>query len=400
MRTCYLKEMRIARYNIRHGLPGAQKSWAKEVCKKRNKELSRFKNKGNSTNITMASFLPIDFDDDFLDIPILYCKEYCTPPDYYKMIEDYINPIVNYTGESFHFSEAQLRNAIYAMKGNADDLVMAVCEHQPGVQLSAVNWDIRLREQNSRLLLYDLNEKLKKCYEFFSCTECKITYLGVNMVIYRFQMNNSQEGLFFLYPSLELSGCPVEMDESSFCQLDFMALLQDMVDEVCERQEILVSFQKKMIVKKMSYIANDQLHLEILDKETVAKLAIDCYEQGMDYYSALKLLKKEFMSPLKDYFDSCVLSHPESVKNCFNISVYETYKGIWKISLRYHRKKTRNAFELVTENSEEDFSFVLDNGQLSQYALNQYLEHVEVYALKWFYLTKHFKEVFSSSTCH
>ena len=29
MRTCYLKEMRIARYNIRHELPDAQRVWAK-----------------------------------------------------------------------------------------------------------------------------------------------------------------------------------------------------------------------------------------------------------------------------------------------------------------------------------------------------------------------------------
>lgn len=394
MKTNYLKEMRIARYCIRQGLPNAQKVWAQKVSQKRSKEISRLKNKGYSSTIAMSSFIPLDFDEDFIDIPILYCKGYCSHPNEYKKVIDYHNPIVDYSRGSFHFSETQLKNALKATVGDSNSLYMTICEHQPGNQLSEVAWNMKLRDFKSRMHFIGIRDKLKLCFENFSCTECRLSYLGNNMVIYRFPMKNSQEGLVYLYPSTELSGCPVEMDESSFYQLDLIALLLDMADEVHERQDIITSFRKKQIMKRMSCVANDKLNLEFVDKEFVTKLAIEYFNQGIDYYSALRLMKKNLLEPLKDFFEDCVLSHPESNKNCFNISQFQIYRGVWTISLKYNRHRTRNAFELRTENSEEEFSFILDNGMLNQYALDHYLEHVETYALQWFYLSKHFYNVF------
>lgn len=376
METIYLKKMRIERKIIRLGQREAILSHHQEFASRKKKIIAKLRKKCATTEIAKRTiFLPLDVDHDYFDLPDIYHSEK--------------NPLVEYVGGIFHFSEIQLRKALLAK--SHDYLIMTVHDIEKGKVSPFTNIDCELHCSEKVQSFINLRRRIGQYAKTLLCTECSISFIGVEIRIYRFYQPGCYSGRFILYPSMQLCDYPVEMDEITFYQLDIISLLLDMAEEIKERQDILKDYCKGLTVRKLKANTMDIQDVKFWNEKRVALAALEYAQKGMNYQKAFDLLKRNLMRPLKDYFNKCILSHPEAIIKESGFYVKDNRRTI-RIFLDNRHFTPVWVFETIYEGA--SYSFVLDNKQYSKYALDQYLTKVDEYGALWNKLAKLFQSEF------
>ena len=371
--------MRIERNNIRMGLVGARSNWEKHQISQRKKLFARLRKMNATTEKAKEMvFLPLEVDQDYFDIPLIYYGER--------------NPLVEYIEGSFHFSVTSLKEKLKDKGYASHNLTVLINDYTKGTVSLRYTINKDLYSVDSWICFCNMRKRLEKYICELNCTECLISTDGADMAIYRFHQPGCFSGRFVLYPATQLCGIPIEMDEIAFYQLDLASLLLDMIDEIHERQIILKDYCKGLTVRQLNANSMDIQDITFWDEKRVIQSAHDYYNRGMNYQDAINLLKRNLMKPLKDYFKSCILSHPESIiigrdfqdKN--SLRTITIFPEVCNWSLAW-------VLETVYEGT--SYSFVLDNKQYSQYALNQYLSKVDEFGRLWNNLVRCFQFEFN-----
>lgn len=379
MEIKYIKNMRIERNNIRMGLAGAKSNWEKNQLSQRKKLFAKLRKMNATTEKAKELvFLPLEVDHDYFDIPhIYYCER---------------NPIVEYTDGSFHFSVISLKEKLKNKGNSIHNLTTSINEYTKGTVSLKYKESHDLYNGDRWTDIIRIHNRIEKYISTLNCTECIISADGADMTIYRFFQPGCLSGRFALYPAIQLCGVPIEMDEIAFYQLDLASLLLDMIDEIHERKVLLKDYCKGLTVRQLNANSLDIHDIIFWNKKRVIQAAQDYYKKGMNYQDAINLLKRNLMKPLKDYFKSCILSHPESimqnrgVHNQNNVRTIRIYSEIRNWTLVW-------VLETVYEGT--SYSFILDNKQYSQYALNQYFTKVDEYGRLWNNLVRCFQFEFT-----
>lgn len=370
MEPKHLKKMRIARSNIRRGVEGAREEWEMQLASLKKKMFAKLnKKQASPSEAQLAFFKPIYADRDFFDLPIIYKKGIA-------VFKDYHNPIVEYQQRAFSFSESGLKEDLRKKGANTDDLTMTVRNYELGKVCVQVKCD---PQQSSLIRSYeigDIEKHLKDNIKNLWCTECIISMSGVDMSIYRFYDPYCPVGRFYLFPSWQLCSSPVEMDEITFFHLDLSDLLLDMIDEMHEREDMLKEYCKELKLQQLSSISFDIMNIKFWDEQRVARAARDYYHRGQNYHEALCRLNQKLMRPLKKYFDSCLLSHPESIKY---MPGFKTENGVWSVEVIQLLPQYNTAFYLEIKYEGNTYKFTFDTNQYSQYAIDQLIANIDHY---------------------
>lgn len=371
--------MRIERNNIRMGLAGAKSNWEKNQLSQRKKLFAKLRKMNATTEKAKEIvFLPLEVDHDYFDIPHIYYGER--------------NPLVEYIDGSFSFSITLLKEKLKDNGFSIQNLTTSINEYTKGTVSLRYTINKDYYSVDRWICFCNMRKRLEKYICELNCTECIISTDGADMAIYRFYQPGCFSGRFVLYPATQLCGIPIEMDEIAFYQLDLASLLLDMIDEIHERQTILKDYCKGLTVRQLNANSLDIHDIIFWNKKRVIQAAQDYYKKGMNYQDAINLLKRNLMKPLKDYFKSCILSHPESimqnrgVHNQNNVRTIRIYSEIRNWTLVW-------VLETVYEGT--SYSFILDNKQYSQYALNQYFTKVDEYGRLWNNLVRCFQFEFT-----
>lgn len=370
--------MRIERKIIRLGQREAILSHHQEFASRKKKIIAKLRKKNATTeNAKRTIFLPLDVDHDYFELPDFY---HCN-----------INPLVQYVRGNFIFSEMQLKKSIQDKALPIGDLTMHVHDTEKGKTCLFFKIDRELHCIERIIKIINLRKRIELYTQTLNCTECGISFKGVEMRIYRFYQPGCHSGRFILYPTMQLCDYPLEMDEIAFYQLDLIALLFDMAEEIRERQDILIDYCKQVTVRKLNANTTEIQDIKFWDEKRVAQAAFNYSQNGMNYQDALTLLKRNLMKPLKDYFNKCILSYPETIKkeSCFfernsrrAIRIFHEYRNFTQVWV----------FETIYDGA--SYSFILDNKQYSQHALDQYLTKVDEYGALWNKLARLFQSVF------
>ena len=379
MEIQYINNMRIERNNIRMGLAGARNNWEKNQLSQRKKLFAKLR-KMNATaeKAKEMVFLPLEVDQDYFDIPLIY---------YGKR-----NPLVEYIEGSFHFSVTSLKEKLKD-KGYANhNLTILINDYTKGTVSLRYTINKDLYSVDSWICFCNMRKRLEKYICEQNCTECIISTDGADMAIYRFYQPGCFSGRFVLYPATQLCGIPIEMDEIAFYQLDLASLLLDMIDEIHERQIILKDYCKGLTVRQLNANSMDIQDITFWDEKRVIQSAHDYYNRGMNYQDAINLLKRNLMKPLKDYFKNCILSHPESVMQERGV---HNQNHIRTIRIYPEMRNWALVWVLETVYEGTSYSFILANKQYSQYALNQYFTKVDEYGRLWNNLVRCFQFEFT-----
>ena len=340
MEIQYINNMRIERNNIRMGLASAKSNWEKNQLSQRKKLFAKLRKMNATTEKAKELvFLPLEVDHDYFDIPhIYYCER---------------NPIVEYTDGSFHFSVISLKEKLKNKGNSIHNLTTSINEYTKGTVSLKYKESHDLYNGDRWTDIIRIHNRIEKYISTLNCTECIISADGADMTIYRFFQPGCLSGRFALYPAIQLCGVTVR-------QLNANSL--DIHD--------IIFWNKKRVIQA----------------------AQDYYKKGMNYQDAINLLKRNLMKPLKDYFKSCILSHPESimqnrgVHNQNNVRTIRIYSEIRNWTLVW-------VLETVYEGT--SYSFILDNKQYSQYALNQYFTKVDENGRLWNNLVRCFQFEFT-----
>ena len=374
METNYLSYMRQERSKIRNRVAGAKEKWEQHLASQKKSVLAKARSKQATLDIAKKIvFLPLDVDRNYFDIQKIYNISK--------------NPLINCHLGDFQFSEAQLCEDLNAKGYSTEELSFSV--HNSAKGAFGIKWSI-----NTKIHCVEKWIKMEQIYKWinenaktFSCTKCIVSFKGVDMIIYRFFLPSCPYGRFFVIPATQLCECPIPMDELSFYQFDTTSLLIDMVDEFNERQVIFKQYTKKLSIKQLDANSIEIQDLRFWDEKRVSQAAQDYCMKDYSYEDGLKMLKNNLMNPLKKYFNSCLLSHPEDIKYRKG---FETEIGVWIVCISKEYKNFKHVLILVTSNDRNTFSFTFDNNQYSQYALDQYLTKVVEFGNLWTKLVDHF----------
>lgn len=374
--------MRIVRNNIRMGLAGARSNWEKHQLTQRKKLIAKLRKMNATTEKAKEIvFLPLEVDHDYFDIPLIYYGER--------------NPLVEYIDGSFSFSITLLKEKLKDKGYSIQSLTTSINEYTKGTVSLRYTINKDYYSVDRWTCFCNIRKRLENYICELNCTECIISTDGADMTIYRFHQPGCFSGRFVLYPASQLCGIPIEMDEIAFYRLDLSSLLLDMIDEIHERQVILKDYCKGLTIRQLNANSMDIQDIIFWDEKRVIQAAQEYYKKGMNYQDAINLLKRNLMKPLKEYFKSCILSHPESimqnrgVHNQNNVRTIRIYSEIRNWALVW-------VLETIYEGT--SYSFILDNKQYSQYALNQYFTKVDEYGRLWNNLVRCFQFEFTKYT--
>ena len=382
MEIQYINNMRIVRNNIRMGLAGARSNWEKHQLTQRKKLIAKLRKMNATTEKAKEIvFLPLEVDHDYFDIPLIYYGER--------------NPLVEYIDGSFSFSITLLKEKLKDKGYSIQSLTTSINEYTKGTVSLRYTINKDYYSVDRWTCFCNIRKRLENYICELNCTECIISTDGADMTIYRFHQPGCFSGRFVLYPASQLCGIPIEMDEIAFYRLDLSSLLLDMIDEIHERQVILKDYCKGLTIRQLNANSMDIQDIIFWDEKRVIQAAQEYYKKGMNYQDAINLLKRNLMKPLKEYFKSCILSHPESimqnrgVHNQNNVRTIRIYSEIRNWALVW-------VLETIYEGT--SYSFILDNKQYSQYALNQYFTKVDEYGRLWNNLVRCFQFEFTKYT--
>lgn len=382
MEIQYINNMRIERNNIRMGLAGAKSNWEKNQLSQRKKLFAKLRKMNATTEKAKEIvFLPLEVDHDYFDIPHIYYGER--------------NPLVEYIDGSFSFSITLLKEKLKDKGFSIQNLTTSIKEYTKGTVSLRYTINKDYYSVDRWTCFCNIRKRIDKYICELNCTECIISADIADMVIYRFYQPGCFSGRFVLYPVTQLCGIPIEMDEIAFYRLDLASLFLDMIEEIHERQIILKDYCKGLTVRQMDANSMDIKDIIFWDEQRVIQAAQDYYKKGMNYQDAINLLKRNLMKPLKDYFKSCILSHPESIMQ--NRGVHNQ-NNVWTIRIYSEIRNWALVWVLETVYEGTSYSFVLDNKQYSQYALNQYFTKVDEYGCLWNNLVRCFQFEFTKQT--
>lgn len=214
MKTNYLKEMRIARYHIRNNDSYTASQWA-YYLKKKLKTLTKKADDGK------VFFLPIEIDMDYNNIPNLYRYSYCQE-----------------LGRSCYPDEAKL----------------SIHSFNPGIPRIKVELDDLYQNPHNLPMFNIARSQLEICFKTMPYTECIITYKDIDLLIYSFNHPSFPNGLVFIFPAIQLSKCPIMLDNILLNVMNITSLLEDMNAELHDREEIIKNSYKRKILKSMKTI--------------------------------------------------------------------------------------------------------------------------------------------------
>ena len=160
-----------------------------------------------------------------------------------------------------------------------------------------------------------------------------------------------------------------------------------MIDEMHERKDMLKEYCKELKLQQLSSISVDIMDIQFWDEQRVARAARDYFNRGQNYHEAFCHLNQKLMAPLKKYFDSCLLSHPESIK--YEPGV-KAENDIWSIEIIQLLPQYNSAYfiEIIYEGNTYKFTF--DTNQYSEYAIDQLIDNIDHYGCLWNKLKKRF----------
>jgi hypothetical protein len=122
------------------------------------------------------------------------------------------------------------------------------------------------------------------------------------------------------------------------------------------------------------------MDIQFWDEQRVARAARDYYHRGQNYHEALYHLNQKLMAPLKKYFDSCLLSHPESIKYKPG---FKAESGVWSIEIIQLLPQYDSAYYLEIKYEGYTYKFIFDTNQYSQYAVDQLIANIDHYGRMW-----------------
>ena len=377
MITHYLKEMRNSRQAIRNGNKNVLQKWREDFKRRQRNYISRLKKKVISEEyINELVNVGIENDCDFKDLASIYYTSH--------------NPVVAYHQGRFSFSISGLKEAL-KNELETDSLSCIINDYFPGQ--CKINYKIR---RNSSYYSYEtwdyylsLGKRIINYCKTMYVTLFKITYHDIEMDIYRFHIKGCYSGRIYVFPSLQLSNFPVEMDEISFFQMDIPSLLLDMYSENKERKIMIsqiIEYGKNGKLNLLgSHGKNDEEAINILfwNEEQVSLFAEECIKKRYDMDTSIRNFLDELLAPLKKYFLECASLYPNSMITKFYGDII---RGEWFITCGQFID-----VRIYISNKESTYTLTFSGKKFSSFALEQFLTKVEEYGNLWKQLTKIFK---------
>lgn len=215
------------------------------------------------------------------------------------------NPIVQWRGREFSFSENALRDAMAA----------------EGADLTLFEMKVK-RQRRKEGEKIDLNKHYNHCYSYYrndswinefakQCTDVetvKLTYGQATMVIKRYSIQGVPFCYYTLNPCEQLVGESMILNETDFSMLNIGTLLMEMAAEMEMRQEELAYYSKKLRLRLMaSTVMDDVINFTLWDNTTLSQKMDEYISNGYNTEKIINLALRPWKSAINKYFDLALL---------------------------------------------------------------------------------------------
>lgn len=215
------------------------------------------------------------------------------------------NPIVQWRGREFSFSENALRDA---MAAEGADLTLFEMKVKRQRLKEGEKIDLN-KHYNYRYSICPndswIDEFAKQCTDVETV---KLTYGQATMVIKRYSIQGVPFCYYTLNPCEQLVGNSMILNETDFSMLNIGTLLMEMAAEMEMRQEELAYHSKKLRLRLMaSTVMDDVINFTLWDNTTLSQKIDEYISNGYNTEKIINLALRPWKSAINKYFDLALL---------------------------------------------------------------------------------------------